>query len=325
MNYDITATLGPGSTRESLWKTMLAAGVTAFRLNTSHLDLPELVPWLDRIGTFFSALDPQPLLVLDLQGSKWRLGRFPAFDPACGQRIELVCAAATDRSGVLPVPHPDFFEAAQVSSGEIALNDARVYLAVETASADSIIASVTRGGTISSKKGITYTSCEYRRESLNERDREIIFQTKGLGFIRYAISYVRDAREMSGYRRALGSSAYLIAKLEREPAVTEAALIAEHAQELWLCRGDLGAELGLKAMAEAVHRFSNQVGDIPRPVHLAGQVLEHMTRCATPTRSEMCCLYDALVAGYAGVVLSDETAIGMYPLESCHSAALFRS
>ena len=62
---------------------MLAAGVTAFRLNTSHLSLPELCAWIDRLSALLSARDPRPSLILDLQGSKWRLGRFPASQLTC--------------------------------------------------------------------------------------------------------------------------------------------------------------------------------------------------------------------------------------------------
>ena len=78
-------------------------------------------------------------------------------------------------------------------------------------------------------------------------------------------------------------------------------------------------------MAEAVYRFSKDLNTIPRPAFLAGQVLEHMVEHPTPTRSEICYLYEALQKGYAGVILSDETAVGGYPLESCQTAAQFRS
>jgi len=104
----------------------------------------------------------------------------------------------------------------------------------------------------------------------------------------------------------------------------DAARIAEVTDALWLCRGDLGAEMGAPAMAASVYRFSETVGAVPVPVLLAGQVFEHMTEHATPTRSEVCAVYDALMKGYQGVVLSDETAIGRDPVESCRAAALFR-
>lgn len=325
MDYDIVATLGPGSDTEAAWQAMLAAGVTSFRLNTSHLSLPQLNHWLDRLTPFLSARSPQLCLVLDLQGSKWRLGNFPAFQLTVGQRVELVLAASTDRPGTLPVPHSDFFQAAPLSSSEIVLNDAKIRLMREAGGSEAMSATVIQGGEIAPRKGITYTASEYRREFLNEQDQAILEQTHSLDFVRYALSYIKDADEMVRYRQQLGRSVYLIAKLERPLAVEQALLMVESADELWLCRGDLGAEIGLPALAEVVHHFSGRLAMFSLPVLLAGQVLEHMTTQLTPTRSEVCHLYDALCQGYQGVVLSDETAVGRYPIESCQVAALFKA
>jgi len=325
MEYQIVATLGPSSDAESSWQAMLAAGATAFRLNTSHLPLQQLDAWLDRLGPFLAAICPQPPLVLDLQGSKWRLGQFPACELQVGQQVTLVRAATVDRPNVLPVPHADFFQAASLSSNEIVLNDAKLRLARETLDADSMSARVIQGGDISPRKGITYAASAYRQEALSETDRAILERTHHLEGIRYALSYVKDAAEMAHYRAQLGALAYLIAKLERQPAVDEAMQIAEWADEVWLCRGDLGAELGLKAMAKTVYRFSECVGGLPVPALLAGQIFEHLVEHPTPTRSEVCAVHDALIKGYRGLVLSDEAAIGRYPVESCRIAAMYRT
>lgn len=324
MDYQLIVTLGPSSETEATWQALLAAGATAFRLNTSHLTLAQLQAWLKRLHPLLAALEPTPPLILDLQGSKWRLGDFPAFELIPGQRVELVCAAATGLPHVLPVPHLDFFRAAALSSGEIVLNDAKVRLALEALAGDSLTARVSQGGEIVARKGITFTASAYRQEALSEKDQAILTRTRQLDFIRYALSYVKDGEEMARYRTQCGGAAYLIAKLERQPAVEETGQIAAVADELWLCRGDLGAEVGLKAMAETVARFSAQVEVLPVPALLAGQVLEHMVEHPTPTRSEVCHLYEALRHGYHGVVLSDETAIGQYPVESCRMAALFQ-
>ena len=325
MDYEIVATLGPSSDSEVTWRAMLATGVTAFRLNTSHLTLPQLTDWIGRLSTFLAARDPRPPLILDLQGSKWRLGQLPARELSAGDRVALVCAESTDRAGALPVPHPDFFRAASVSSREIVLNDAKLRLVLESREADSLSARVIVGGAIGPRKGITYSASSYRQESLTVTDRTILQLTRNLPGIRYALSYVKDAPEMGSYRAQIGRQASLIAKLERQSAVDEARKIAEAADELWLCRGDLGAELGTKAMAATVYRFSDRVGELPVPVLLAGQIFEHLAEHPTPTRSEVCAAYDALMKGYHGLVLSDETAIGRNPIESCRIAALFRS
>ncbi len=263
-------------------------------------------------------------LVLDLQGSKWRLGLIPEQVLAPDQTVELVLAEKADQPGRLPVPHADFFLAAQVSSSQIVLNDGKIRLHLVRAGEDMIWATVIKGGAISARKGITYADSSYRMESLSEKDFAIFTRSRSIEQIRFAISYVRDVTEMEKYRQIFERPAYLIAKLERLPAVDQALEIAAVADELWLCRGDLGAELGLRAMAEAVHRFSQQLHKIPVPAILAGQVLEHLTLHSSPTRSEVCFLFDALMNGYKGVVLSDETAIGKFPVESVTTAAIYR-
>jgi pyruvate kinase len=222
------------------------------------------------------------------------------------------------------VPHADFFQAALLSSTELRLNDAKVHLRVEAIGGEHLRARVIRGGSLSAHKGITYLASDFRSEAFREKDQEIIRQTKDLPKIRYAISYLRDATEMHEYRTRLGPQTYLIAKLERAPAIAEAEQIAAEANGLWVCRGDLGAELGLPGMARAVHAISGQVRGLNCPVMMAGQVLEHMTTAGTPTRAEVCALYDALALGFSGFVLSDETAIGHDPVEACRAAAMFR-
>jgi pyruvate kinase len=303
---------------------MLSVGVTGFRLNTSHLSTAELTRWLERLENFTNELEKKPFVVLDLQGSKWRLGQFPTFKLKKGETIELAFGLSSDKPQVLPVPHEDFFQAAEMAMGEIILNDARSRLIVENGGKGWLKAKVIEGGIISANKGITVSESEQRLESLGEKDRMIFEMTRQLDFMRYAISYVKDAVEMERYRALLGEETYLIAKLERQPALCEANKVARFSDELWVCRGDLASELGIRGMAEAVAQFHPIIATIIQPIIMAGQVLEHMTGYDTPTRSEMCYLYDILQGGYHGVVLSDETALGKDPINACRMAALFK-
>jgi pyruvate kinase len=323
MDYQIIATLGPASRTPQIWQELIAAGATAFRLNTSHLTLEQVSDWLQILDVFFETGIKRFPVVLDLQGSKWRLGDFPAVKLHSGERVDLVWAASSTEAGVVPVPHSDFFLAARSASADMTLNDAKVHLAIESLQDGRITARVLTGGPISARKGITFTACDYRVEAVNEKDQAILAQTAGFAGVRYAVSYLRDAREMQVYRNLAGMNAYLIAKLERGPAMQDAQAIAECANEVWLCRGDLGAEVGLVEMAAAAYRFSAYVRELPVPAVLAGQVLEHMTGQPAATRSEVCTLYDALQVGYAGFVLSDETAVGSYPIEAVRTAALY--
>jgi pyruvate kinase len=186
-------------------------------------------------------------------------------------------------------------------------------------------ATVIQGGPLAARKGITYVASTYRQEAWGETDRAILARTRGLAGVRYALSYVKDAGEMARYRAQVEPSVYVIAKVERPSAVDDAPQIAASADELWLCRGDLGAEAGLRAMAHAARRLAASVPSLPVRALLAGQVLEHMVEHPAPTRSEVCALHDALADGYGGCVLSDETAIGRDPAAACRAAALFRN
>jgi pyruvate kinase len=324
VKYETVATLGPASSSADTWSQMVAAGATGFRLNTSHISLDQLEEWLKGLDIFLSAWKSRPFLVLDLQGSKWRLGGFESRELYPGQRLNLRYIPFSSDKDVLPVPHRDFFQAAPVSRPEILLNDAKVHLLIEAATSETIQAVVVQGGEISANKGVTFSQSSFRKETLNDKDSRILAKTAGFASLRYAISYVKDAAEMRRYRSIVGEKAYLIAKLERQTAVEEALEIAKTADELWLCRGDLGAEMGMKRMAEVSLQLSKKIKTSPVPVLLAGQVLEHMVEKPSPTRSEICCLYDSLERGYSGFVLSDETAIGRFPVESCRNAALFK-
>ncbi len=348
--YDIVTTLGPATASADSWRALSEAGATRFRLNTSHLGPDELTVWLERLAGFSTEWGVAVPVVLDLQGSKWRLGRVAGRDLAAGEVVvlelgdgaETATAAAGGGSRgpgsvprgaggargpelVLAVPHEDFFTAAARSDGRILVNDARVHLEIEDLDEDAgrARARVTTGGPVAAAKGITLARTDFRRESLSEKDRRILAEARRFPGVEIAISYVRDGTEMAAYRAEAGRELRLAAKLERASAVADVDTIASSSDELWLCRGDLGAEVGLAEMARAVHRVAARVADLPLSCLMAGQVLEHMTREPQPTRAEVVQLYELLAAGFAGVVLSDETAVGDHPIEAAKAAALF--
>jgi pyruvate kinase len=325
MEYAVIATLGPSSQEETAWSAMLDAGVSAFRLNTSHLSLAGLAQWLERLAAFLSSRGTYIPLYLDLQGSKWRLGEMPAVDLVPGEIVRFEFAESSTLSGILPVPHADFFRAASLSTPRVSLNDGKVLLELVEVLGNRLSAQVIQPGRISSRKGITYTQSAFRSEILGQKDLDILRNTRSLPFVRYAISYVRDGEEMFNYRKQAGNQVFLAAKIERQPAVDDASHFANAADEAWLCRGDLGAEMGLFGLAKAVYHFSEGISGMGIPALIAGGLFEHMVTHPQPARSEVCFLHDALLAGYHGLVLSDETAVGSYPLESCQAAAMFRN
>ena len=328
MNYQIVATLGPASRTNDTILALHAAGANGFRLNSSHLTPARLQTWLSRLDVLFQQLSPRPYLVVDLQGAKRRLGRFPAFELASDERVDLVCADSTRRKRTLPLPWPQLFRSA-APGDRLLVNDAKSVLVLEAVSSRILVARVMDGGEFSSRKGVIHRPLDRGREERvsgnpNAEDEAFIAASETFDFVCFALSYTEHPEEISSLRARCPAPRRLIAKLETAAGVSAAPALAGQADELWVCRGDLGAQLGPAAMAQAVQAFSRLLMNLPVPVMMAGQVLEHMTANGQPTRSEVCHLADLLASGYGGFVLSDETAVGGYPAESCRTAALFR-
>ena len=324
MDYDIVATLGPASINTDMWLAMWKAGVSGFRLNSSHLTKEKAFLIINLLRKTFNGSDKTPYIVIDLQGSKWRLGKFETINLVEHSLITLKLGVTTTEKDFLPVPHAEFFKAAEDCDGLIVLNDARSLLKIESMIGSTISARVITGGEITSNKGITLRETKYRVENPNVKDFQIYNRTRDIPAVRYALSYIKDAEEMLRYRDRFGREQHLIAKIERPEALEDLGEIDQLCDEMWICRGDLGAEIGLSRLAFSVQNVTKNLRQFAHPVLMAGQVLEHMATFNNPTRSEICHMLDLLTDGYKGFVLSDETAIGKYPLHTCKTATMFR-
>jgi pyruvate kinase len=177
---------------------------------------------------------------------------------------------------------------------------------------------VQRPGVLLARKGLNRIEHPIELVDLAETDQQTVSRCLSVPGVDFAVSFASDGTEAAWIRRR-APDRRVILKVEREEALVHLDALAAHADELWICRGDLGAQLGLSNMANAVARIEPRRYAVP--VLMAGQVLEHLTQHDQPTRSEVCHLVGLISHGYAGVVLSDETAIGIAPLNATRWAA----
>ena len=303
VNAEIVATLGPASM--GLPSELLEAGATAFRLNASHMPPGELAS----TARAARAACSQVPIVVDLQGAKIRLGRF---EPrALGPEDTLVFALRPRRDEV-PLPHPEVFEAAQPGD-TLSSDDGRVRFRVTAAQAELLETRVLTGGLLMPGKGFNVLDHPVRLRTLTRADRDAVAAVSGIPGTSFALSFMEDGRE-TAWVRGIAPGHRVIGKIERREAVENIAAIAATVDSVWICRGDLGAQLGLREMAAWISAYDPLSSKVP--VLMAGQVLEHMTRHPEPTRSEACHIVDLRGRGYAGFVLSDETAIGHDPVRA---------
>jgi pyruvate kinase len=301
--HQIVATLGPASRgmAGALWD----AGATVFRLNASHMTAAEL----GRLAASVREDLPDCRLVVDLRGAKMRLGEFAEQPVRQGAPVHF---SLTGAGGAIPLPHPEIFTS--VAAGEtLGCDDDRLRFRVTSTAPDFLVAVSLSDGVLRQRKGVNVIEHPVVLEDICGDDLACIRATARLGRVAFAFSFMKDGHEAGWIRRhAPGCS--VVGKIERREATEAVNQIAKAVDELWICRGDLGAQLGQASMARWVSAFDPR--SQPCPVLMAGQVLEHLTRHESPTRAEVCHLFDLVSRGYSGFVLSDETAIGMDPVGS---------
>lgn len=312
----LTLTIGPAS-RETPILRELAKIADRFRINTAFTNRQELTRLLDQITTLAEEVNQDLRVVLDLQGAKMRIGACPAVE-RLPDEVRLVPAAAADEEGVLPVPHPALFDAVRVGD-RLLCNDARVDLEVIAVSAQLFEARVLRNGPLAAHKGINRVHHPIPFSGLGIADQEAIAAGRDFPRIELACSFVYDGSEAIHLRTHWQGP--LIAKIERPEAFPHLKPVARAFDELWLCRGDLGAQAGLEGLGPLQRELAHVIPDLGKPVFLAGQVLQYMTHFPQPTRAEVVQLSCALHSGFSGVVLSDETAVGKHPLAAARMAA----
>ncbi|MEQ9666896.1 pyruvate kinase [Coleofasciculus sp. G2-EDA-02] len=312
-------TLGPATETKPLI-THLSQTADRFRLNVAHLTAEGLKTWLERLAEIFTEQGKALPLVLDLQGAKMRIGNYPSCDDLPSE-IRLVFGHSSNHITQVPIPHQTFFQELKIGD-KLSLNDARIQLEVIEIQDKSATANVITNGELSSYKGINRVDHPVPFTQLSQHDQRAVELGLRYPFVQFACSFVLDGKEVTPIRQQIGDR-YLIAKIERPEAMSYLSQLDQGFDELWFCRGDLGAQVGCKALGQLQAAFIAQFPQLSRPKFLAGQVLEYMTHFPQPTRTEVVHLYDIQQAGFDGIVLSDETAIGRYPAKVADFLAHF--
>jgi len=285
----------------------MAAVADGFRLNVAHLNSDRLESWLDRLQKLRQQVGRELSIVLDLQGAKVRIGKYPAVSSLPSQ-VELFLGSSSERCERIPIPAESVFTRTSVGD-QLFLNDRKVILRVVGKSSESMQVELVQNGALSSGKGVNSPDRVFELARVTEGDRLAVECSREIANVSYAVSFVADGSESLLFRQLIGSRR-LIAKIEQRAALQHLMKISAQFDELWLCRGDLGAEAGLKELGRLQRQFVDVLPQLSKPALIAGEVLGSMVVNAFPSRAEVVQLYDAMQSGFSGLVLSDETACG---------------
>jgi pyruvate kinase len=313
-SFRIISTLGPKSLDSAFLDTCVRVGQPSIRLNGSHLSESELVQALELVARVPRAF----AITLDLQGDKRRIGELTTPLTLVAGKSVTVRLVDAARLGEVPLPHPEIFTAAKPGD-RLALMDGQIWLRLDEVLPDSSLTTVEKGGVLRSKAGVHLEGLALAAHGLPAAQVRQLEVAKAHSVTAIALSYVRGAADVQTLRQHCASLDYhprLVAKVERPEAVLDVEAICRGADEIWLCRGDLGALGPLRELGAWQARAIRAAIGAGIPCLVAGQVFHHLTDHPEPTRTEVVHLHDTREAGAAGIVLSDETAIGRDPSAS---------
>jgi len=324
----IIATIGPASGDLKTLRKLLRAGVDVCRVNFSHGTPEQHEELLANIRTAEAELGEPVAVMADLCGPKIRVGpiRGGSMLLAKGQELRIVREPVEGGPEGISTSLPEMID--EVEPGEaILMDDGKLRLeVVQVRAPKEIVCKVTRGGILSSGKGVNLPQTKLTLSALTEKDRaDVKFigkacrARKRAGFDYVALSFVRspeDVEELRKLLRAEKCDAHIVAKIEKPQAVQRIRKITDAADAIMVARGDLGVEMDLPTVPIAQKRIARLCQEASKPCIIATQMLETMTENATPTRAEVSDVANAVLDRTDAVMLSGETAVGKYPVRA---------
>lgn len=317
----ILATLGPGtSSRESI-RDLVQAGASAFRLNFSHGKHEDLATLVEHVRSVSQELNRNVALVGDLSGPKLRTGPVAgggAIELVDGQEVIVRGDPGETVEGVLHVDYRSL--ATTVKRGQmILLDDGNLELEVLAIHGEEVKAKVVHGGPLKSHKGLNLPGSQVDIPAITEKDeRDLAFALEqGIDWV--AISFVQTARDITDLKRRIaqaGKDTPVIAKIEKPVAVENLDSIMEVTDAIMVARGDLGVEVGPEGLPVLQKRIIHAARKASKLVITATQMLDSMTHSPRPTRAEASDVANAIFDGTDVVMLSQETAVGSFPVRT---------
>ena len=322
----IVCTLGPASDSAAVLGKMFEAGMDVVRLNFSHGTHAEHGRRLTLLRRLAAKYSKTIAILQDLQGPKIRTGKLEGGKPVELQSGRRVTVTTRNTVGTADLISTTFtpLPASVGPRNRILLSDGRIELRVERVRGRDIECVVVEGGELREHQGINLPGAALKTSALTAKDRaDLAFGIEnGVDYI--ALSFVRrpeDVLELKRLLRRARREIPVVVKLEKPEAIDRLEEILAVADAVMVARGDLGVEMPPEAVPVIQKRIIARANELNVPVIVATQMLESMTSEARPTRAEASDVANAIFDGADALMLSGETAIGKYPVESVRMMA----
>ncbi len=325
----IVATVGPASQSQSILEEMIKAGVDTFRLNFSHGTHQYHKTTLENIRLASANTGKFIGILQDISGPKVRIGNLSEdIIVKPGDILKFVREDITgykdeDGSIILSLNRPELLDKLLVDD-LIYLCDGTINARV-TYTGEYLIASVISGGKLSSHKGVNFPGTRLDISVLTDKDKKDIEWGVENGVDFMAISFVQKASDITYVRHfieKLGGSVKLIAKIEKFDAVENFDKILKVSDGIMVARGDLGIEIPYYRVPKVQKELIKKANEASKPIITATQMLLSMTESSRATRAEISDVANAVLDGSDALMLSEESAIGKYPIQTANTMSL---
>jgi pyruvate kinase len=322
----IVATIGPASRERPVLERMVRAGVNVLRLNFSHGTHEEHARVIEIAREIETRLGQPLALLQDLSGPKIRTGRVAGgeIELRAGARIAIATDLSVEGTPELISTTYDALPLDVVEGDRILLDDGNLSLRVVEALRHRVECDVVDGGPLRSNKGMNLPGVKLSVPALTEKDRRDLEFGLEHGVDYVALSFVRqaaDIEEIKALIHSLGHEVPVIAKIEKPEAVENLAAILEVTDGVMVARGDLGVELGTEEVPTVQKKIIAAANIAGRVVITATQMLESMIDKPRPTRAEASDVANAILDGTDAVMLSGESAVGRFPVQTVMTMA----
>lgn len=316
----IVATLGPATDSVDMICRLLDAGVDVFRLNFSHGTLEQHARTYDHVRKACRQRGSMAAVMGDLCGPKIRLDPVEddAFDIARGDQITLVGGHVVGTAERISTNRPELVR--EVGIGHrVLIEDGLIRLRVSKLLDEGLRCVCEVGGTIRTRKGVNLPDSTLDMSTLTDKDREDLAWALENGLDYIALSFVRSEEDLRELRELMpldGADCRVVAKIETVQAIEHLDAIIESADAILVARGDLGVEMDVEKVPVLQKRIVRGCQAAGKPVIIATQMLQSMVTQPTATRAEVSDVANAILDTADGVMLSAETSVGAYPVES---------
>ena len=313
----IVATIGPASSAPEVLEPLMGV-IDGARLNFSHGTHETHAERAHAIRAVAKEVGRPVALIADLQGPKLRIGELPEARYLMRGDEVTISGEDTAQDGDLPIA-PAVLGSVLQPGFDVLIDDGAVRLRVGRVERGRAICEVIVAGTVSSHKGVNLPGIPLPIPSLTRKDIDDLNFALELGCDFVALSFVRTASDVQALKtliEASGSTAHVIAKIEKAEAVAVLDDILREADAVMVARGDLGVEIGAAEVPLLQKRIILRALERGKPVITATQMLESMIHAPEPTRAEASDVANAVLDGTSAIMLSGETAVGEFPVEA---------